>query len=121
MNAEVMSTDSSQSRQPSWTQLFGIPPQPAEPAAAPDRRPRKMTVEAFTADSLLSHAIEYVTDSREIPSGKVTELSPEDPEVQAVVTLMEARHRVYLDCPVMERRSVRGMLGLFKGPEKRAR
>jgi hypothetical protein len=72
-------------------------------------------------DSLLSHAIEYLTDSREMPSGRVTELSPEDPDVQAILRLMEARLRVYLDCPVIERRSVRGLLGVFKGPERRRR
>jgi hypothetical protein len=70
---------------------------------------------------LHSHAIEYLTDARQLPSGKVSELSPADPDVQAILTLMEARHRVYLDCPVIERRSFLGLLGPFKGPERRRR
>ncbi len=122
MNAEVVPSNSSQLRQEAQSQLLGFPPQAVSPiSSSPDRRPRRVTAEACMTDSLLSHAIEYLTDSREMPSGRVTELSPEDPDVQAILRLMEARLRVYLDCPVIERRSVRGLLGVFKGPERRRR
>jgi hypothetical protein len=121
MNSDLAQTSHSQSQKEAWEKLLGIPVAPVALQPAPDRRPRRLTAEACKIDNLLSHAIEYLTDDRKIPSGKITELSPIHPDVQAILALMEARHRVYLDFPVIERRSVFNLLGAFKGPERRRR
>lgn len=89
------------------------------PHPAVDRRPRRLSAQAFAADSLLSHSIEYLTDARKLPSGKVGMLSPDEPDVQAVLILMGARHEVYMACPLIERRAKPGLLGMFKGADRR--
>lgn len=86
-----------------------------------DRRPRRLSAQACAADNLLSHSIEYLTDSRRLPNGKVGKLSPDEPDVQAVMVLMSARHEVYMACPVIERRSKLRLFGMFKGPNRRDR
>jgi hypothetical protein len=126
MNTDQAQANTASTQPERWAKLFGIPsPQQAAPEqAAPareDRRPRRMTVEAMRTDTVLAHAIEYLTDDRQIPSGKVTELWPGEPDVQAILLMMEARHRLYLECPVIERRSLLGLMGTFKGPERRRR
>jgi hypothetical protein len=117
---EQTRTDSNSNHPDGWGNLPEAPDVPAKQASL-DRRPRRLTAEAVKTDMLLSHAIEYLTDAREIPSGKVTELWPEQPDVQAILLMMDARQRVYLDCPAIERRSFLGLLGTFKGPERRRR
>ncbi len=100
----------------------------ATPAAAAvtlpylaDRRPRRLSAQACAADNLLSHSIEYLTDARKLPNGKVGRLPAEEPDVQAVMMLMVARHEVYMACPIIDRRSKTGLFGLFKGPDRRGR
>ena len=89
--------------------------------AREDRRPRRVSAEASAADNLLSHSIDYLTDARELPNGRVGRLSPHEPDVQAVMLLMSARHDVYMACPVIERRSKSALFGMFKGPDRRDR
>jgi hypothetical protein len=84
-----------------------------------DRRPRKLNVEACRGDDLLSHAIEYLTDARRLPCGRLSELSPEEPDVQSIVVLMEARRQVYIACPVIERRSGLHLFSIFSGRDRR--
>jgi len=91
----------------------------ASNASPIDRRPRRLSPEACAADRMLSHAIEYLTDTRALPSGRLEELNAEEPEIESLAVLMQARHRAYLACPVIERRKSRGLLGLFKGPDRR--
>jgi hypothetical protein len=86
-----------------------------------DRRPRRLSAQACAADNLLSHSIEYLTDARKLPNGKVGRLPPEEPDVQAVMMLMVARHEVYMSCPIIERRSNTGLFGFFKGADRRGR
>jgi len=101
-----------------WSKFFGLPPLASTPLPA-DRRPRRLTAQGATMDYLLAHAIEYLTDARDLPSGRITELPPENPDVQAIVLLMEARHQIYLASPLIERRSIFGRLRGYKGPERR--
>lgn len=104
--------------------LHVVLPRPAAALTSPareDRRPRRLSAQACAADNLLSHSIEYLTDARKLPSGRVGRLSPQEPDVQAVILLMEARHAVYMACPIIERRSKSGLLGMFKGPDRRDR
>ncbi len=113
----------------SWTgthakALHVAPPTPALAVTLPtraDRRPRRLSAQACAADNLLSHSIEYLTDARKLPNGRVGRLSPNGPDVQAVMLLMSARHDVYMACPVIERRSKSGLFGMFKGPDRRNR
>ena len=86
-----------------------------------DRRPRRLSAQACAADNLLSHSIEYLTDARKLPNGRVGRLSPDQPDVQAVMVLMGARHDVYMACPIIERRSKTRLFGMFKGPDRRDR
>ena len=90
----------------------------SEPQITLDRRPRKMTREACEATELLEHAIAYLTDSRELPSGRVSELDPRHPDVYALLLLMEAKYQAYVDCPLIERRRS-AIGGLFKGKDRR--
>ena len=83
-----------------------------------DRRPRRMTIEACDATLLVAHAMDYLTDSRELPSGKVIELDQEHPDVYALQLLLEAKYQIYLGCPVIERRKST-LAGLFRGKDRR--
>ena len=85
-----------------------------------DRRPRKMTIEACDATLLVAHAMDYLTDSRELPTGKVMQLDQDHPDVYALQLLLEAKYQIYLCCPVIERRKS-ALAGLFKGKERRGR
>ena len=83
-----------------------------------DRRPRKMTVEACDATLMVAHAMDYLADSRELPSGKVMALDQSHPDVYALQLLLEAKYQIYTGCPVIERRKS-ALAGLFKGKERR--
>ncbi len=83
-----------------------------------DRRQRRLTVEACDGTRMVANALEYLADSREIPSGKISGLDPTQPDVYALLILMEARYQIYVSCPVVERR--KGTLaGIFKGRDRR--
>jgi hypothetical protein len=101
--------------------LHSVRAAPGEPfhSLEQDRRPRKLSVEACRGDDLLLHAIEYLTDARRLPCGRVSELSPEEPDVQSIVVLMEARRQVYIACPVIERRSGLHLFSIFSGRDRR--
>ena len=85
-----------------------------------DRRPRRMTIEACDATLLVTHAMDYLTDSRELPSGKVIQMDQAHPDVYALQLLLESKYQIYLGCPVIERRKS-ALAGLFKGKERRRR
>ncbi len=83
-----------------------------------DRRPRRLTSDACDATQIITHSIEYLADSRELPNGKISTLDPTQPEVYALLILMEAKYQVYVSCPVIERRK-NTLSSLFKGKDRR--
>ena len=83
-----------------------------------DRRPRRLTADACDATQIIAHAIEYLADSRELPGGKISGLDPTQPDVYALLILMEAKYQVYVACPVVERRK-NTLVGFFKGKDRR--
>jgi hypothetical protein len=111
---------------------FAVPQSVVHPTAAPktnrlvfqsdvvvvDRRPRRMTNEACDATLLVTHAMDYLTDSRELPSGKVIQMDQAHPDVYALQLLLESKYQIYLGCPTIERRKS-ALAGLFKGKNRR--
>ncbi len=83
-----------------------------------DRRPRKMTIEACDATLLVAHAMDYLADARELPSGKVLHLDQGHPDVYALQLLLEAKYQIYTSCPLIERRRST-LAGLFQGKDRR--
>jgi hypothetical protein len=62
--------------------------------------------------------MEYLSDSRELASGKIIDLDQNHPDVFALLLLMEAKYHIYISCPVIERRR-NTLAGMFKGKERR--
>jgi|KBSMisStandDraft_5_1062788.scaffolds.fasta_scaffold30081_3 hypothetical protein len=58
---------------------------------------RVITPEAGRALELLGHAIEYLTDEY---VGETKNLSPTDPQVAAILLLMDLNRKVYFGCPI---------------------
>ncbi len=83
-----------------------------------DRRPRRLTQDACDATQVLTHSMEYLADSRELPGGKISTLDPTQPDVYALLILMEAKYQVYVSCPVIERRR-NALTSLFQGKDRR--
>lgn len=89
------------------------------PAVQPDfRRPREWNSHARAANTFLSHAMEYLADSREIHPGRLMSLDTQNPDGQAILILMEAKQRIHLSLPFIERRKG-SILGGWKGFERR--
>jgi len=76
---------------------------------------RRIAPEAGRALELLGHAIEYLTDEYVL---EAKYLSPTDPQVKAILILMDLNRKVYLECPkiptVAER--IREFLGGGRAP-----
>jgi hypothetical protein len=84
-----------------------------------DERPRYWSVEAKAASLFIAHALEYLSDSRNIPTGRHTAMNRQDDIGQALEILLQARRDIYLACPFIERRSKNRLKGLFLGVERR--
>jgi len=98
--------------------LAGITPRLALVQAESDRLPRQWTEQARLAHAFLSHAMEYLADSRDIYCKQVNDLNTQKPEAQAMIVLSEAKRRIYLDCPIKERRN-NSLVATFRGYERR--
>lgn len=84
-----------------------------------DSRPRQWSIEAKAASIFIAHALEYLSDSRNLSTGRYTTLDPADPNAQAIEILLQARRDIYLACPYIERRSNSWLKGKFLGFERR--
>lgn len=83
-----------------------------------EERPREWSGEARAANIFLGHSMEYLADSRDLPTGRLSKLPEGNPDTQAMAILLEAKRQVYLSCPLKERRK-NTFLGGWKGFERR--
>ncbi len=83
-----------------------------------DRRPRQLTIQACDATLMVAHAMDYLADSRELPTGKIIELDQSHPDVYALLLLLDAKYEIYTSCPLIERRKST-LAGLFRGKDRR--
>jgi hypothetical protein len=86
--------------------------------AESDRLPRQWTEPARVAHAILSDAMTYLANSCEVYRKPANNLNTEQPEAQAMIVLSEAKRRIYLDCPMKERRN-NSLVGNFGGYERR--
>ena len=68
------------------------------PGQASRQRTREISPEAGRALEVLGHAIEYLTDEY---VHETTKLSTTDPEVAAILLLMDLNRKVYFECPIV--------------------
>ena len=85
---------------------------------AESQRPRQWTPEARAASQFLANAMEYLADSRELPTGRFTLLMEQTAESEAILILMDAKRQIVQSLPLVERRRS-GLFSAWKGFERR--
>ena len=85
---------------------------------AESQRPRQWNLEARAASDFLAHAMEYLADSRELPTGRFTLLMERSAESEAILILMEAKRQIAQALPFVERRR-KGLFASWTGIERR--
>ena len=68
----------------------------SDPAVVAGAKRRRISSEAGHALEILGHAIEYLIDEYVHEGGS---FSADDPQVQAVLMLMELNRQIYFECP----------------------
>ena len=79
---------------------------------------REKAEKARMAYDFISNAMAYLSDSRELHFNQVADLTQNQPELKAMMILVDAKREIYLDCQYKERRK-NGLFGSFRSNERR--